>query len=573
MPITSKARDLCLGVLFAVTAVPVDAQEQPSFTFVDSGFQRGILPYEASNGNGAGLAAADFDGDGYVDVFVPTVAGTADQLYRNLGNGTFEEVGTERGVGSMAGARCALWFDFDGDADLDLLVVNDDELRESTFVLFRQHTPGFFEDVTEASGLHIALPPRIDELTTPLRGGIVAGDLNNDSYLDLFVTMWNGNSQLLINNGDGSFRDISDSAGVDTALYYAHQPAILDFDGDGMRDIYVAIDFLWNAMYINNGDHTFTDVAAAIGLDNAMNDMGLSLGDVDNDGDFDIYITNIFQPSQYNVLFRNDSLPGEMAFAEVALAAGVDYGGWGWGTTFLDGDNDGWLDIAATNGWSTNPHLSDKSVFYWNTQNPSLAFDNVSAAVNFNDTYWGSGLITFDLERDGDLDLMQTCMPGPLRLLVSEPADLQPAAKYLVVRPRMDGPNHFAVGAIVRIVADELAATRLITAGTSFMSQEPAEAFFGLGAATVVQTVRVEWPDGSVSEHDNIAADQVFMPVHGGPGDLDANGVVDLEDHSLFAGCLGVRRPIARSCRAADIDGDGWVSLRDFARIQPRMGE
>ncbi|MGB0716192.1 MAG: CRTAC1 family protein, partial [Phycisphaerae bacterium] len=427
-----------------------------------------------------------------------------------------------------------------------------------------------FEDRTVEADLQIPLPPRIDDITIPFRGGISAGDLNHDGYLDLFVTMWNGKSQLLYNNRDGTFTDATATANVNTALHYGHQPALFDFDGDGLLDIYLAVDFLWNALYLNNGDQTFTDHAAEVRLDNAMNDMGMALGDIDNDGDFDIYITNIFQPFQYNVLYRNDSVPGRMSFTEIAQASGADYGGWGWGATFLDADNDGRLDIAATNGWETPTFQFDKSVFYHNRLGRQIKFDDVSASVGFNDNEWGSGLIALDVDRDGDLDLMQTCNNGPLRLLINHQSRLADRRNHLTVKPRMKGNNHFAIGAVVRIETEELTTVRLIHAGTSFMSQEPAEAVFGLGKQTSVKRLQITWPDGSRSEYVDVPANQVLVVEHAGDGDLDADNDIDHHDFRRMTQCVNtIDSPT--QCRPADLNHDHATDLKDIVHFQNRM--
>lgn len=551
-----------------IVAPPSRLRAEVGIRFVNEAPARGILPYVMESGSGGGLAAADFDGDGDIDVFVPNAEGHPDQLYQNQGNGTFRDVANDVGLASTAGARCALWFDYDGDHDLDLLVVNDDETRSSTFTLYA-NDQGRFEDATSAAALNIPLPPRIDSDTVPYRGGLGASDLNGDGYLDLFVSTWNGKSQLLFNNGDGTFRNATGTAGINTALHYGHQPAFLDFNGDGLQDIYLAVDFLWNALYMNNGDETFSDHAAEAGLDNAMNDMGMTLGDVDADGDFDIYITNIFQPFQYNVLFRNDSAPGRMSFTEIARQSGTDYGGWGWGTTFLDADNDGRPDIAATNGWSGSPHDNDKSVFYHNRSGRTPQFDNLSGATGYNDSEWGSGLVALDIDRDGDADLMQTCNQGPLLLLVNHRQRLSRERHFVTVKPRMDGPNHFAIGAIVRIESENTRGMRQIHAGTSFLSQEPAEAHFGLGPDTMVERLVVEWPDGTVTDKRRVTGDQVVVIRHGGQGDFNADGRIDGNDYRNWQACHQTRDCDGR-CRAADINRDCAIDLRDFATFQIR---
>lgn len=555
-------------------------------TFVEVGVSRGILPYQMADGMGAGIAAADYDNDGFVDVFAATAAGTPDQLYHNLGNGQFEEIATSVQLDSTDDHRSSLWFDYDGDSDLDLLVTTDVTGSATAYRLYRQDADGQFQDVTLAAGLFIPpVNPGVHH-----RGGVCAGDLNQDRYLDLVAAVWNGPIHVFLNNRDGTFTDISASSNIGAPCIpgdtcpFAHQPMLADFNQDGWLDLYVAVDFAPNQLWINQKNGTFIDVAAAVGADNAMNDMGMTLGDYDNDGDVDIYVTNIFDTDpqtmlpEHNILLRNDTVGSglNLSFTEVSVSLGVDYGGWGWGTTFMDCDNDGRLDIAATNGWrSGEDYLQDSSRFYLNTGGNPVGFSDASKTVQFNDTHYGSCLISFDFDRDGDLDLMQTCQvntanPTLIRLLENQSAARGGNGSFLVVKPRMNGPNHLAIGAIVRITADGLNMIRLITAGTSYLGQEPAEAFFGLGTAILVDSLIIDWPDGSRTTLNNVLPNQVVTVTHGGFGDLDADGDIDDGDLDIFVQCYtgpgsGPGNIIyAVGCQPSDMNGDGDVDCDDW---------
>jgi hypothetical protein len=524
-----------------------------------------------------GAAAADFDGDGNIDLFIPNGNGVADQLYINDGQGQFIEAAGQRGVASSADSRGALWFDHDGDGRLDLLVTRDS--GPSILTLFRQEANGTFADVTTSAGLFVAPEPHFDPFRPgQLRGGAAAADINNDGYLDLCVVSWNGLARLFLNQRSGAFVEITNSVGLQFYPRWFWQPYFYDFNGDGWTDLYLMVDFDANLLFLNQGDGTFIEAAPA-GLANAMNDMGVTFGDYDNDGDFDIYITNIFRPDpdtgeQYhNVLLRNDSPPGALAFTEVANAHQVHDGGWGWGATFFDADNDGWLDIAETNGYA---FWSDASRFFRNPGVAPFLFLDQSATVGFNDTYWGSALAAVDFDRDGDLDLVQVCMEGLVRLLANTPLGASATNLYLVVRPRMRGPNARAIGAVVRVTAGPLQMMRHITAGTGFMSQEPAEAFFGLGPNNIADFIEITWPDGSVTRLFNQPAGGVIDVVHGGYGDLDADGDVDADDLSLFAGCMTAPRTgtieYPSACRSADFHGDGDVDLEDYGIMMRQAG-
>lgn len=531
--------DLVLRGVSSLLAVVVcaAAAADPPVKFVEVSGARGILSYTTAFGMGGGLAAADFDADGDVDFFVPTAAGVPDQLYRNLGNGQFEEIAAQAGLASPGRHRVALWFDYDGDGALDLFVAGDcyqiDEActATSTLTLYRQVADAQFEDVTLATGFS-------DDLISDIeahRGGMCAGDINNDGYLDLAIGLWQGDARLFLNEGDGTFADIGVSSGIGGTYLAYWQPMMYDFNDDGLLDIYFAVDFTENRFMINQGDYTFVDRAAEAALDNAMNDMGMSLGDYDNDGDPDIFITNVAKSVDFhNVLFRNDSVDDSLLFEDQSIALDLWNGHWGWGITFLDADNDGWLDIAATNGFFADLPAFDPSLFYLNDGGNPVTFTDLSDEVGFNDTFWGSALIGLDYERDGDVDLLQTCngsgsQPAAVRLLENRPSGTAPVQNHLVVRPRMSGANRRAIGAVVRILIGQEEQMRVVTAGTSFMGQEPAEAFFGVGSATMVDRLTVEWPGATPpTELTNVAVNQVLDVAV--DTDTDGDGTPDASD-------------------------------------------
>jgi len=542
---THGAVNLVAGLALLAGFSPVAAQMQ----FVEAGAARGIQPYVMDLGPSGGAAAADFDDDGDIDFFVPNSGWIPDQLYRNLGDGRFEEIGAQAGVASIDRNRVALWFDFDGDRLLDLFVSGDDWAdlsrlppgydpgplyeSETKLKLYRQVADGVFEDVASEAGF--TDDPTVSN--SQHRGGVAAGDIDNDGDLDLFITQWispppvNPNPpingvRLFVNDGDGTFTDETSESGMNLVKAH-HQPMMHDFDSDGFLDIYVAVDFRPNLFWINQGDRTFVDEAPAAGADNAWNDMGLTLGDMDADGDLDIYLTNIDQGTgashRHNLLLRNDSVGAAFDFARLT-DAGVEAGGWGWGATFMDADRDGDVDLAATNGWYvqfTPKYALDEMRFFLNQGGSPVVWEEVGEEVGFlGDTLWGSALLAVDYDRDGDLDLAQTCNGHGMaavhqfRLFDNQPEAETAGNHYLVVRPRMEGANHRAIGAVVRLEAGPLSLMRLISAGTSYFGQEPAEAFFGVGSQTVIDRVTVEWPDGTVESHTQIGKSPIAVDQH-----------------------------------------------------------
>jgi hypothetical protein len=498
--------------------------------YTDVSAARGIGAFVMAPGKGGGVAAADYDNDGDIDLFLPTTEGTPNQLYVNDGSGNYTEIAASVGLDHTDRHRVAVWFDYTADGLLDLLVAGDCWV-DSTFtdsplgcpddinslVLYKQLSDGTFENTTDAAGM---TNDGRGTRKTGHRGGFTVADVNNDGYLDVFIGIWNGDAVLYINNGDETFSEVGRESGVSPDYSFTWQPMAHDFDSNGCMDIYSTVDFRANNLWMNQGELSFIDGAPDSQSHNAWNDMGMTLGDYDQDGDFDIYITNIFtSQGRGNELFRNDSQGDELLFTRQAQTLGVKNGGWGWGCIFFDADNDTDLDLAATNGWfapNVN-HNSDPSVFFRNDMDggDEPSFTEVGAAVGFGDTEWGSCVVAVDYDRDGDLDLIQTrngsgSHPHSLKILESNASD-DTANNWLCVRPRMTGSTNFhAIGAVVEIEVDGQIYKRLISAGTSFQGQEPAEAFFGLGDATVVDRVTVHWPNGNTTEVNDVASHQVL---------------------------------------------------------------
>ncbi len=479
-------------------------------SFIDVTNQKGFEDYLPVGGYGSGFVTSDYNNDGFVDLFVLANEGFRSRLYFNRGDGTFAV--SPIGPNNFDRNRAAIFLDFDGDHRLDLLIAGDcfpvtEPCEDSEHIsLYKQMEDGGFRDVTENSGL-------IQRINWPgLLGGMAAGDFNNDGYLDLSITNWDEH-YVFLNMRDGSYQVYNDASNIpvkntSSSSYKYFQPVIYDFTNDGWADIYIATDVGENVFYENNGDGTFREIGKSTGLNNSFNDMGVSLGDFDNDEDLDIYITCIETPQvgYHNVLFENKSQPGNTLFQEVAKDRGVDSGGWGWGTSFMDGNNDGYLDLAATSD------DLDQSKFWLN--NGEGMFEDFSQESQFNDKLAASALASFDYDRDGDLDLVQGLKDANqnltlgFRLLENQLNKTDEFGNYLVVKPRMLSNNHHGIGSLVKIKTNQGTQIRPITAGISFYSQEPAEAFFGLGSEEIVQEVSVIWPGGSMSTVREIAANQ-----------------------------------------------------------------
>lgn len=504
-----------LTVIFLCCSVKSQAQV-PNLVEVSS--ELGITDVkDIADLYGNGAAAADFDSDGDIDFYLTTDGRMPDRLYRNDGTGHFEDVAIELGLLNIRANRAALWWDYNGDHRLDLVVAGENCINRSCdnpvhLALYRQLENGRFQEVSRPAGLII--DSAFNMVPYFAVGGLAAGDFNRDEYLDLIVTVWGGGIKYFENNTDGTFSDKTAAAGLISDGKTPWQPMVYDFNRDGLPDIYCNIDFTANKLWINRGG-VFEERAKQYGLDHAFNEMGMSITDFDNDADLDIYITNITRlhegQEQYNVLFEQTTKNGSITFTETARGLGISQSGWDWGTTFFDINNDGRQDLATTNGWINISWPADQSKLWMNTK---AGFIDISQRCSFNDKLSATTLLAFDKDNDGDQDLLQTLKDNdnakkPVLIYENKLEELSYPGNFVRIKPRMPGNNHFAIGSEVTLIAEQLTSSRLISAGNSFYGQEPAEAFFGLGALDSVREVLVRWPDATVTIYQNIAINQV----------------------------------------------------------------
>jgi hypothetical protein len=523
---------------------------------------------------GASAAVADYDGDGFDDLYVTDSALTGrNHLYHNNRNLTFTDVAETAGVAAGNDAANAsadsLWFDYNNDGRPDLLVV-----RFGQNVLFQNLGGGKFKDVTKSAGI-----TRYANAITA-----VAFDYDHDGFVDLFVgcyfqpvnifkpdtpkffpesfeTANNGGGVIAFhNNGNGTFTDVTEKIGLKLngwTLDLGHA----DADNNGWDDLYVACDFGTDRYFVNNGNGTFTDkTESAIGVDTKKG-MNADWGDYDNDGLLDIYVTNI--TSDYmregNFLWHNN---GNQTFTDVSRETNTYDTGWGWGGKFFDYDNDGWLDLYVMNGWvSSGPESYVPDIFEmiikpgidladarnWPPMgNKSLSgyekkrlfhnergqtFTEQAARHGLDSTRDGRGVAVADFDNDGRLDLFVANANGAPYLYrnVLPATGAGPAAPAGSGRGPGSGPhwvelalqgtksNRGAVGAQVRVTAGGTTRLRFVDGGNSFGGQSTARVHVGLGSAATLERVEIRWPSGVKQTVDNIPADRITKIVEGSP--------------------------------------------------------
>jgi tetratricopeptide (TPR) repeat protein/peroxiredoxin len=344
-----------------------------------------------------GVAVGDIDGDGFDDIYVCQAAGLPNRLYRNRGDGTFEDVTEASGLGILENTACALFADFDNDGRQDLVVV-----RTDGPVLYRNEGAPKFRKQPDA--FHFAKPPQ-----GTFTGAAIA-DYDRDGYLDIYFCLYlyyqgadqykyplpyfdaeNGPPNFLMkNNRDGTFRDVTAQSGLDqNNTRYSFCCGWSDYNRDGWPDLYVVNDFGRKNLYHNSGNGTFTDIAPQAGVEDVGAGMSVCWFDYDNDGAEDLYVANMWtaagervsmqeafqkdapenvrtlyrKHSMGNSLFRNGS--GDGAFQNQSSAAGVEMGRWSWSSDAWDFDHDGFPDLYIANGMVSGPLHPDLNSFFW----------------------------------------------------------------------------------------------------------------------------------------------------------------------------------------------------------------
>ncbi len=459
----------------------------------------------------AGGAVADFDRDGWPDVFLLGGGGIPDALFINQGDGTFVDEAASWGVDRMHHGVGACAGDYDGDGWIDLFIVSYGPAGqpETTGAHLLYHNEGnrSFTETAAAAGVNRTNPSAVSG-SSP-----VFGDYDLDGDLDLYVTAnsLGAGNYLFQNQGDGTFVDVTDTAEADESGVNGFVPTFADMDGDLWPELIVAADFGTNRYYINDGDGTFSRPAADPDRFTQINGMGLAIGDYDGDGLLDFTITGVYSgPGTGDGLFLN---LGAHQYLENALAAGVDNGAWGWGTASLDCDNDGWIDIYETNGWPGTYEFENDRLFL---NNGDGTFTEGAYAAGIDHVAMGRTILRLDYDRDGDEDLVLLSNQEPAALYRNENPGGSPGLRVLLDTSRNPGlaPDGFQTR--VEAVVGSRTLVRYLDGGSSYLGTHEPALHFGLGHHGQAEMLTVYWNDGSLN-HLGPVPGGVELTIQAGP--------------------------------------------------------
>ncbi|MEM6345916.1 MAG: CRTAC1 family protein [Bacteroidota bacterium] len=440
-----------------------------------------------SQGNHHGLAVGDFNQDGWEDIYVSCRMGP-NLLFHNQGDGTFLEIAADLGLAFEGDTRLALWGDINNDSWPDLFIGSQDEGDR----LFLNRGDGSFQDISLESQMLIDAGPAM---------GAAFADVDNDGWLDLYVTRHYRQNTFYHNRGGKRFENIIMTSGA-TDTTAAMGLVFFDYDNDRDLDLYLVHDANFpNKLYQNDGKGHFTDVSLASGANYAGFGMGVDVADFNQDGWLDIYIANFFA----NVLYLNMQ---DGSFVNIAASIGLDDPGMGWGTCFFDADNDGLEDIYLGNGQVPNnlvPTLPN-ALF----QNRGLGgFVAVSEQSDLASPHNSFGVVRTDFDKDGKVDIVVANLGDTANCEIFHNQS-QNAHHWLAVKLEGSLSNRMAIGARVEIKVEGKWRVRALKAGSSWASQSSSILYFGLGSAEKVDSLLVKWPSGHTDYYQDISVDQYW---------------------------------------------------------------
>lgn len=499
---------------------------------------------------GSGAAFIDYDNDAWLDVFlvngtrldgVPASVKATNRLYRNNHNGTFTDVTEKAGLVRSGWGQGVCVGDYDNDGYDDLFISS-----YGKNALYHNNGNGTFTDLAEKA--------EVANNRTRWGSGSAFVDYDRDGYLDLFVASYidldlktaplpdagpclykgimvacgppglkGGVNALYHNNGNGTFADVSEKAGITrTNGTYGLGVLVGDFDNDGWPDIYVANDSAPAALYHNNKNGTFTDIGVEAGCAFSIDGkpqagMGVTAGDYDRDGWLDIFKTNF--AGDTSSLYRNTGMAG---FADVTFQAGMGLNTrWlGWGCGFIDVDNDGWLDVFLVNGHvypeveklTMEAGYAQRKVLYRNLRNGRFADVSAAAGEGVVEPNASRGAAFGDYDNDGDIDIVINSVNAPPELLRIDSTNQNNWIKIKTIGTRS---NRDGIGARIKCVTADGEQIDEVRSGGSYYSQNDLRVHFGLGKNSSVKTIEIRWPSGQIDKLNELAVNQLVTVKEG----------------------------------------------------------
>ena len=566
--VTNRAAFAVLSCLLCASA---RSQSKPAASqiadFIDVAQKAGLTMMNVFGGKdtkkyiiettGTGVAIFDYDNDGWPDIFLvngttlegfPSGQAPTNHLYRNNHDGTFTDVTVKAGLADSGWGQGVCVGDYDNDGWEDLYLTDYGRNR-----LYHNQN-GVFTEVAEKSG--------VAGTGKAWGTGCAFVDYDRDGLLDLVVAnyvdfdvsnapapgerascVWKGvpvmcgprglpgaKNILYHNTGNGKFEDVTAKSKIDqTQAHYAFSVSTFDFDDDGWPDIYIACDSTASILYHNNHDGTFTDVAVTAGA--AFNEdgreqagMGSTIADYNGDGRLDVFKTNFSDDTA--TLYRNN---GDGTFDDVTYAAGLGLHTQylGWGTMFLDFDNDGWPDLLLVNGHVypevDKQHLGsnyeEPRILYHNNGNGTFTDISEQAGSGITAAHAGRGLAIGDLWNDGRISAVISNMNSTPSLLVNQ---VRTKNHWIGLKLQGTKSNRDAIGAKVTMKAGSRIFVNEVRSGSSYDSNNDIRLHFGLGAATQVDSLQVRWPNGLEEKFDCATVDAIILLKEGSGSPLTA---------------------------------------------------